>query len=621
MNPNQSDPNRNSQRIKFALQIFERKPWLRYVAALAIVVMAATVRRSFLSVLGTRAPYMTFYPAVMGIALLCGFPAGVLATFLSSLIAKYFWIKPLHQLTLQEPADKLGLIVFIISCSMVAGLSAVLRRTRIRAIETEMQIELLHERKQAEEALREMEGKYRRVFQVESDAMFLLDWESNHIIDANTAAQQLYGYTLEELLTLGSHDLSAEPEKTRHFIENRLAHASYRIHRKKDGTEFPVEITGGYFEYFGRMIHVAAIRDISERIRVENTQKENEARLSLALTSANKGVWQIDLIEGKRHYDDQVCHLLGLDTAMFSGTEEEFFAILHPDYHESVRRSLEKTIQDDEPIKVEYWVIWPDGSEHCIFSSGRVIKDNAGNPLRIIGIASDITEKKLAENRILELNEKYRLLCHYQEDLLERERASISRSIHDEIGQGLTACKLDLGWIKHKMPQLQSNPELIVLIQEMQEHLDNMISKVQNITAELRPPLLDNLGLKAAMEWQLHEFKRRSGMEFNLVIDHDYAALNGEYTNVIMRNLQESLTNIIRHSEASAVIVSLGTVGDKIILEVSDNGRGVTEKELASSDAFGIMGMQERAQACNGRLIVGGVPEGGTTVILELPYL
>jgi signal transduction histidine kinase len=153
----------------------------------------------------------------------------------------------------------------------------------------------------------------------------------------------------------------------------------------------------------------------------------------------------------------------------------------------------------------------------------------------------------------------------------------------------------------------------------MQTSLDHLIAKAQQITAELRPPLLDNLGLAAAIEWQAGEFERRSGIECHLMLNEGIDVSDQQTATSIMRIFQETLTNIIRHARAKVVSISLCEREDNIILEISDNGCGITIQEIDSSTAYGIMGMRDRAHLCQGELTIKGIPEEGTTVCLTIP--
>jgi two-component system, NarL family, sensor histidine kinase UhpB len=153
----------------------------------------------------------------------------------------------------------------------------------------------------------------------------------------------------------------------------------------------------------------------------------------------------------------------------------------------------------------------------------------------------------------------------------------------------------------------------------MRASLDYLIAKVQVMTAGLRPPLLDNLGLAAAIEWQLREFKRRSGLDCRLVAPEVVAPLDGQVATAVMRIFLEALTNTLRHAQATQVHVTLCCSAETLELEVFDNGSGITAEDIGSATAYGVMGMQERARLCHGELEITGRPGKGTTVYLTVP--
>ncbi|MDD2852578.1 MAG: histidine kinase [Desulfuromonadaceae bacterium] len=210
----------------------------------------------------------------------------------------------------------------------------------------------------------------------------------------------------------------------------------------------------------------------------------------------------------------------------------------------------------------------------------------------------------------------HKLNCH-METIREEERVAISRDIHDEIGQSLTALKLDLAWMEHKF--LPGNSEFIERLDMMRSTLSRLIGKAQVIITNLRPPLLDNLGLAEAMGWQVSEFRRRSGIECHLNMDKNIEVLDEKVATAVIRIAIEALTNISRHAEATTVLISLSNVAETLILEIIDNGCGISSQTIISPTSYGLMGMQERARLCLGTLSIKGVPGTGTTVRLSIP--
>jgi two-component system, NarL family, sensor histidine kinase UhpB len=208
-------------------------------------------------------------------------------------------------------------------------------------------------------------------------------------------------------------------------------------------------------------------------------------------------------------------------------------------------------------------------------------------------------------------------LSAHLETVREQECLAISREIHDEIGQTLTALKLDLSWVNHRIDP--HNSELAERLAEMRASLDYLIAKAQQITAELRPPLLDNLGLAAAVEWQVREFKRRSGIDCHCSTPEHCGPIDGKIASAVMRILLEALTNTLRHARATLVQVCLSCSAQSLELEVFDNGSGISAEEAGSALAYGVMGMQERARLCHGELEIVGTPGRGTSVCLSIP--
>ncbi len=161
-------------------------------------------------------------------------------------------------------------------------------------------------------------------------------------------------------------------------------------------------------EAAGQQYILGLAHDITERKRGEEALRENQSRLELALESAQMGVWCWDLIKDKRVFDDQVCRLLAIDQAKFTGTADEFFNAVHPDDREALKAALARTIEHDAPYETEYRVVWPDGSVHYIIARAKLFRDETGRPLRVNGLAWDITERRLMEKAVIEAEAKYR---------------------------------------------------------------------------------------------------------------------------------------------------------------------------------------------------------------------
>ncbi len=228
----------------------------------------------------------------------------------------------------------------------------------------------------------------------------------------------------------------------------------------------------------------------------------------------------------------------------------------------------------------------------------------------------EIGERKRAENRLKASREQLRNLSVHLQSVREEERRSVAREIHDELGQALTTLKLDLSLLKDEIGPDAAEAEQ--RIASMVQICDATIKSVKRIITELRPRLLDDLGLTAALEWQSEEFQRRTGIVCNLSIVPNEILLDPERSTALFRILQETLTNIARHSGATRVEVLLRKVGERITFEVRDNGRGISDEQTQDSRSFGLIGMRERAKYFGGDLSIKGSPDSGTVVTVTL---
>ena len=207
-------------------------------------------------------------------------------------------------------------------------------------------------------------------------------------------------------------------------------------------------------------------------------------------------------------------------------------------------------------------------------------------------------------------------LTLYLQSAREEERAKIVREIHDELGQDMTALNLDLVWLSNKLPANQ--PELTARTDMMSESINGAIQTIRRVSSELRPGLLDDLGLTAAMEWQAGEFQKRSGIECALQLDDDLD-IDGDLSTALFRIFQESLTNVARHAQASWVYITLEEKPGVLILTIRDDGRGITEQQMSDSKSMGLLGMRERAQVFDGKVALEGIPDKGTRVTVRIP--
>ena len=256
------------------------------------------------------------------------------------------------------------------------------------------------ERKLMEEELAEEATRRRILFDQSRDEIVVLD-ENGKVYEANRRFAEMLGYSAEEIAQLYVWDWDVNWTQAELLERIRLIDAEGSIfetrHRRKDGTIYDVEISSNGVELAGQKMNFCVHRDISQRKAAEQALQENKSRLELALRSVHMGVWQWDLIKDKRFFDDQVCRLLGIDPAKFTGTADDFFNVVHPDDREVLKAALTQTLGQDVPYETEYRAVWPDGSVHYILTRGKLFRDRIGQPVKVDGLIWDITERKRAE--------------------------------------------------------------------------------------------------------------------------------------------------------------------------------------------------------------------------------
>lgn len=275
------------------------------------------------------------------------------------------------------------------------------------------------------------------------------------------------------------------------------------------------------------------------------------------------------------------------------------------------------TILSGTPFRAVFMNRKKDGTLYYDDKTITPLKNHQGWITHFVSAGRDVTERMRAEEQLRHSREQLRALAAHLESVREEERTRIARQIHDELGQMLTGLKIDLSWIAAKLPHNQA--VVLERMQAMGQLIDATIRSVQRISTELRPGILDHLGLVAAIEWQAKEFQTRTGIQCRVSAGLAEYEPDQDISTALFRILQETLTNIIRHANATAVNISLTPDHDHLILAVVDNGRGITEQEMTGRNAIGLLGMQERALLLGGEVTISGRPKGGTTVTVTIP--
>jgi len=471
----------------------------------------------------------------------------------------------------------------------------------------------LNERRRMEAQLREKEERYRELYDNSLEGILLTELDGR-ILAANPAACSMLDRTEEEICSGGRVKIvdTSDPRLKDLLEERRLlgrARGELRFLRR-DGTPFPAEVSSMVFRGSDNKERSSmVIHDISARKELERRFRDMLEKINLiAITLDTKG--------NLTFCNDYLLQLTGWSRHEVSGVD--WFATFVPESSGEIRRIfVDSTEAGGIPQHYENPIKTRTGNLRVIRWNNIMMRDERGQISGTASIGEDITERKQAEEEVRRSAAQLRALSNHLQNIREAERTAIAREIHDELGQSLTGIRLDITWIQQKLPQDQ---KLVLERCAAAEALvDRTIAAVQKISSELRPGMLDELGLAAAMEWEASEFQKRTNVVCDVSQIQEVESRGREATTALFRIFQETLTNVARHAAATKVEVKLSADGADIVMVVRDNGKGISGAKLDSPSSIGLLGMRERANALGGSLIIAGAPGEGATVTVRIP--
>jgi len=469
------------------------------------------------------------------------------------------------------------------------------------------------ERRMAEEQLKKSEEKYRTLVEQAVDAIALYD-EKGKILDVNTGSANLLGYSKEELMHMTLADVLTKEEfegrPVRYdVLQKGESTVKQRLMRRKDGVIIETEVRSQQLPD-GRFLSV--IRDLSERIKAQK-QIEEEKKLSDKLIDSLPGIFysydehgrflrwnhQFEVVTG--YTGNEIASMHPLD---FFDDDEKYY----------ISERIGNVFKDGQSDAEADFVSRDGSKRRYYFKAVRIDYDN--RPC-LLGTGIDISDRKKAEKELETSNETLRKLTMHLQNIREEERSHIAREIHDELGQQLTVLKMDISWLNKK---IESDDEKVQYrMKELVGMIDTTVRSVRKISSELRPSMLDDLGLSAALEWQGQEFEKRSGIKVKMSLQSSDLKLPNNIAITLFRIFQESCTNVARHSHATEMNVILRIVDQQLQMVITDNGQGFVVKGIENKKTLGILGMRERMTIINGAYNIESTPGKGTKVMVSVP--
>ena len=474
-------------------------------------------------------------------------------------------------------------------------------------------VEDITEKKAAEEALL----RHAAIIESSDDAIASGTLDGT-IVSWNAGAQKMYGYTEAEAIgkpitMLLPPELLDEEKKiletlrtvrhVEHFETVRVTKAGKRINVSL--TISPIKNSTG--EIVGCS---GVARDITERKRAEEALRASEERLRSAQWAARIGTFEWDFRTGKVTLTPEMEALHGLPPGRFNQTKKAFENLIHPDDRERVIKLGELSFESGQPTEGEYRVVWPDGSVHWIAGRGRVIMDESGEPLRMVGVNMDVTERKQAEEVLAGMTRK---LIEAQ----EQDRARIGRDLHDDITQQLALLTVDIEHLRQHPPD--SAAGISTDLTEIRDRVSAIAADVQSLSHQLHSPQLELLGIVAAIRGFCREFAGRQKVTVDFTHDDIPKDVPNDVSLCLFRVLQEALHNAVKHSKVRHYEVKLGCLASELYLTVSDRGAGFDAEAAASSGGLGLVSMRERVRLVNGTIVIDSKPQHGTRLHVSVP--
>jgi PAS domain S-box/PAS domain S-box len=466
------------------------------------------------------------------------------------------------------------------------------------------------------------DGPLAAVIELLPDMVFVVD-QQERVLHFNALAARASGGTPDEFIGRKLNTLSSPPLAERHsrFIQEVfrtgeivVTETHQELHKTPvwiDARLVPLKAASGEVRAV-----VGIIRDVSARVRAQEALAEREAYLRAMLDNFPFLVWLKD-VEGRFLAVNQAF-------ARACGRERAGDVVGLTDFDVWPKKLAQHYVDDDRSVmdtlkqKDVEEIVFAEGASRWFETFKTPVLDRQGKVLGTTGFARDITERQRLNAELRAQREQLRALAAHVESVREEERVRIAREIHDELGQALTCMSMDLGFLDKHLPK--GNAEAAARVSALVTLVKETVNTVRRISSELRPSILDDLGLGAAMEWLGHDFSTRTGIDCVVSVPSN-VSIAPERGTVVFRMCQEALTNVARHAGASHVSIDLMIdADDRLVLEVSDNGRGITDQEVHRPDSLGLLGMRERAALLGGTAEVKGTPGQGTIVTVRVPF-
>jgi two-component system sensor histidine kinase UhpB len=466
------------------------------------------------------------------------------------------------------------------------------------------------------------------IVQAAREAIVTID-EEQRIVMLNPAAQRMFGLTAADALGKNISQLIPQRFRRAHAAhvrqfdeagtaERRMGERSNVMGLHADGTEFPIEATISRLDVFDglgtRRFFTALIRDLSEIHDLRGEIESMNNRLRAIFKVVPVAIW---IIDGEQiAFANRACADLFGFADLHDMVGRSIYSLLSAQSQDSVRAAIAQTLGGNVPTTVtDEWVTALDGTQREVEITIAALPDHGASTMQMV--ITDFTRRNLESPELERSRQQLRQLSASLVDAREGERRRIARELHDELGQRLTALHMELSSLSVATPSAPNHDRITTMLGMVNE----TVASVRRIATELRPLMLDDLGLTSAIEWLAHDWARRMGIAVKLELHEEGPELSDTMAIALYRMVQEALTNIARHAQAGKVKIRMQQDGDMLVLMVQDDGIGFTDKALAREGSHGLAGMRERAYMLGGKLAVGNSRAGGGSIVVRIPII
>ena len=484
-------------------------------------------------------------------------------------------------------------------------------------------------RKAAESALRANEKRLRALFENNWDLVCMADREGT-ITYVTPSVYRTFGYSESDLVGHKVFEFIHDDDRAQlETLLNEILAAPHtnakdqlRV-REKNGSWLWIDVIGTNVlddPDLGSVIFNG--RDVTERRTANEELKRSHEQLTLVLESLPIVVYvsrsgpEPDIL----YISSNVVNVTGYRAQDFISNASLRNAQIHPDDLPSVLKNLD-TLQRNGFFETEYRWRHADGTYRWFYDSCRLFISADRKSDYIAGVWQDITQRKAAEEELKSSREHLRVLSTKLESIREEEKSRIAIEIHDEFGQVLTALKMDLAYIVRNLARAgeSQHEHTIAKLNTMSKIIDSTVEKVRQIATDLRPDVLDDVGLLGAVSIFAQEFQARTGIICKTSLPAEQFPIPPDRSTAVFRVVQESLTNVVRHAHATTVEIQLVYDDNKVLLEIRDDGQGISDAQVAGKKSIGLVGMRERARLFGGTFSIQGVPGKGTVLRVAIP--